>query len=113
MWSAAAGHARVAAIVEESHFSVRVVACAACGQRFASVFAERIDWRGGDDPQDWLLVPVSADEAQALIAAGESGVERALAALAPERHLVRSFPRDAGAPSAAWRTGPLFVPFHD
>jgi hypothetical protein len=110
-WARSAALRRVVALVEESHFSVRVVTCGACGQAFASVFCETIDWRGGNDPQEWLLLPLTSHEAAVLTAA--ENVEGALAALAPERYLVRSFPSDAEAPAASWRRGRVWVPRHD
>lgn len=113
VWSHSSALARVAAIVEESHFSVRVVRCASCGQSFASVFCETIDWTGGNDPQDWLLVPLTEGDVATLIAAGEDGVERALAALVPERYLVRSYPRTGPTPAVGWVHGPVWVPRHD
>jgi len=99
----------VASLVEESHFGLSLHACAACGQRFVQVFAERIDWVGGEDPQDWLLVPISAAEADALGTVGEG----ALASLAPRRYLTRFWPSAAGAPESRWCDGAIFVPPHD
>jgi hypothetical protein len=101
----------VADIVEESHFSVRVIACADCGQRFASVFCERIDWQGGNDPQDWLLVPITVEESEAMIAAGENGVEGVLRRLEGERRfLLRYF---ADEIHVGFRDGTIIVPPHD
>ena len=105
---------RVLDIVAESHFSVRILQCNACGQKFVSVFCEEIDWSGGNDPQETLLIPVSEMEIAGLIAAGERGVEEALEKLAPvRRHLVSVFPRTASQSTARFVTGSIFVPRHD
>ena len=44
-------------LASESHFIVSVKQCASCGQRFVSVFCERIDWARGADPQTRVVVP--------------------------------------------------------
>jgi hypothetical protein len=112
MWKARDGLARVTSIVDESHFTVRLLRCADCGQRFASVFCETIDWVGGNDPQDCLTVPVTEAEEAALVAAGEAGMERALRTLAPDRWHAHWFPSDGSAHSA-WCSGAVRVPPHD
>jgi hypothetical protein len=104
----------VARVADESHFVADVLACPCCGQRFASLFCERIDWQGGNDPQDWLLVPLSADEASAVVAAGEQGAERVLSSLtAPRRFLLRYYPASSNDPEVGWRDGRVIVPPHD
>ena len=113
VWAGRPRLAPVASIVDDSHFIVAIARCASCGQHLVSVFCETIDWADGEDPQDWLLIPVEATEVQALIAAGERDVERTLFALAPRRHLTRRFPKAADAPVLAWRSGPIRVPPHD
>src|SRR5262245_25047938 len=83
-------------IVRESHFSITIRRCPSCGQRFVRVFCETIDWVNGNDPQEWHTIPVTDAEAEALIAAGENGAERAIEKLTPPRRiLVHSFPADA------------------
>ncbi len=113
-WRARSGLERAAEIADESHFMVSILRCRACGQAFASVFCETIDWAEGNDPQDSFLIPVSAAESEALVRAGEDGVERALLALAPaRRYLHRMYPRVAEHPGMHWIDGPVFVPYHD
>lgn len=102
----------VRALVDESHFSVRLTACR-CGQRFVSVFMERIDWSGGEDDQTWLVLPVREDEAARLEACAEDALPGTLAAVGEgRRFLVRSFPT-GGALSAWWREGGFSVGPHD
>jgi len=103
---------QIRSIVNESHFLVSIRRCGACGQRFVSVFAERIDWIHGNDPQDSLLIPVAEAEADALVAAG-IGVETALKRISPRRHLWWRWPSDATASEISDQTGSIFVPPHD
>jgi hypothetical protein len=103
----------VARLVDESHFSVALSRCPACGQAYASTFSERIDWSGGNDPQDWLVLPLDAAEAQGLSAAPADEVEAALNELPPRRYLLRWFAREATAPEAQWREGVVWLAPHD
>lgn len=103
---------RVRSLVQESHFGVQITACS-CGQRFAVVFTERIDWRDGEDEQDWVVLPIFGDEPDRLAACTESELRGLLAELGRERRfLVRSHP--SGAPvSAWWRQGGFAIGPHD
>lgn len=103
---------RLAARVEESHFSVRFTQCS-CGQRFAVVFTERIDWKGGEDDQTWLSLPVGADEHARLMACAENDVPRLVTEIGRgRRFLVRSYPT-GGALSAWWRDSGFAIGPHD
>ena len=57
-------------LIDESHFDVAVRRCPACGQQFVCIFTEFVDWADGDDPQYWDLLPLTAQEADALAAQG-------------------------------------------
>jgi hypothetical protein len=111
VWAHRAHFARTE-IVSESHFIVAILRCDRCGQPHASVFCERIDWHGGQDPQHSLLIPLTPAEADALVAAGES-VEAELSRLASRRYLARDFPSDRDRPALAWVTGRIVVPLHE
>lgn len=103
---------RLDALVEESHFSLRLTACA-CGQRFLTVFTERIDWRGGEDDQTWLSVPVSEPECEQLEQASEDARPALLSALASGRRFItRSFPT-GGSLNTTWQTSGFFIGPHD
>lgn len=103
---------RTHTFVQESHFSVHVTACD-CGQRFVTVFMERLDWNGGEDDQTWLVLPVREDEARQLDATAPDDVPRAVTAMgAGRRFLVRSFPT-GGALSAWWRESGFGIGPHD
>lgn len=109
-WQARRGFRPAAVCVDESHYRVTLLHCPSCAQAFVSVFTERIDWADGDDPQRWIVLPLTAAEATAL-AASETG-EEMLATLAPDR---RSLCHDAPkgrAPTTAWTHG-LWVDPHD
>jgi hypothetical protein len=112
-WEHRQEHRVLARLVDESHFSITVLACAHCDQRFVSVFAEEIDWANGDDPQRWLMVPITAEEAASLVAAGKTVGESAIEQLAAgRRYLDAEFPK--GAPRRiGWLEGGFFIPPHD
>ena len=103
---------RVRPLVQESHYGVQITACT-CGQRFVMVFTERIDWQGGEDPQDWLVMPIDEAEAARLSACAEAELPRVLAELGrARRFLVRTFPTH-GAIRAWWREGGFAIGPHD
>ena len=106
--------ARIAELADESHFGASISRCAGCGQHFLTMFCERIDWADGDDPQTWVAVPVSGDEAQRLqsanVAADESAI---LGIIAGERRFLFHDTPKGGAGTLAWMTRPLFIPAHD
>ena len=105
-WTASRA-ARLSSPVQESHFSVHLTRCA-CGQRFATVFTERVDWANGEDDQTWLAVPVSAEEQARIEAApdvvADIGRDR--------RYLLRAFPT-GGSLSVQWRDRGFAVGPHD
>lgn len=93
-WKARDALDRVAELVDESHFGVRILACPRCAQRFVWIFTETIDWVDGEDPQYCTLLPLTEAEAAELTGQGASTIERKLAALGPGRRSLRSdFPK--------------------
>lgn len=96
-------------VIEDSHFGVSLRACATCGQPFLAIFTEFVDWSGGDDAQYFDLVPITAEEAGQIAAAGETVSLAYLGGLgAGRRRLAMQHP--TGAPeSIAWVTGPFVV----
>lgn len=110
-WSAART-TRLRALVEDSHFSLQLTACA-CGQRFVTVFTERIDWEGGEDDQTWLVAPVTEQEAARLDATAPGDLPRAVTdTCQARRFLVRAFPTQ-GSLRAWWREGGFVIGPHD
>ncbi len=98
--------------IDESHFTIRFTACA-CGQAYAVVFTERIDWVGGEDDQRWLAVPLTATELAALDAASATALPGALTrAAAGRRFLARAFPT-GGVVSCVWRDAGFAIGPHD
>lgn len=103
---------RVATFLDESHFSVWICRCT-CGQNFAEVFLERIDWVNGEDDQTVLLVALREAEVEELRAVPANDVESRLHALAwGRRFLVRFFPTQ-GERGVAWREGGFAIGPHD
>ena len=100
-------------LVDESHFGVSIRACRACGQRFVHVFSEAIDWTGGNDPQSWLLIPVSAEEVDGLRDLDEVAIERAIVALSPKRRCLDEYWPPHGDSSVRWCAGPCLIMPHD
>lgn len=94
-------------VVDDSHFMVSTRRCRTCGQHFASIFTEFIDWKNGDDAQYLTLLPVTPPEADAL-AAGTLTPFRLGTLGAGRRYL--NHDRPSGGPSRVyWRTGPFMV----
>jgi hypothetical protein len=111
-WAARDGLTRLKELIDESHFIVAILACPHCGQRYVSVFTETIDWEGGNDPQYWMLLPLTEAEAGGLIQRETPPDEMSLNALGRGR---RSLQRDnpkAGTPRVFWGSGVLVGP-HD
>ena len=64
--------AGVARLIDESHYAVQIRRCSACGQHFFHVFSEFVDWKNGEDAMYSDVVPITPEEAAALIAKGEN-----------------------------------------
>jgi hypothetical protein len=104
-WAARSTLARTNELIDDSHLIVALLACPSCGQQFVSIFVEEIDWVDGDDPQRWMLLPVTDAEARDLARTGEASVESSVWRLAGGR---RSLHRDSpkGGPIVvSWRPG--------
>lgn len=111
-WEARTRLAHYVELIDESHFHVMILGCPHCAQRFVSVFTEIIDWKDGDDPQYWTLLPVTAEEADNLVRQRESLAESDLDALGPGRRSL-SFDSPKGfARNVYWSTG-IQVGMHD
>src|SRR5689334_15312614 len=74
-------------LVGESHFGVSIRRCATCGQQFAWVFTETIDWDRGEDPQCTTVMPLTEGEAAGAIAHGERSLAD-LAGIAVQRRFL-------------------------
>jgi hypothetical protein len=112
-WEVSRGLTHGPRLIDESHYDVRIRACPICNQQFIAVFTEEIDWVCGDDSQDVTLLPITGEEAAALVEQRESFVETHLHGLAPRRRCLRYIdPTGGAAPSIVWGTG-IFVGPHD
>ena len=112
-WEARQGFAKVAELVHESHYSVKILSCPYCSQHFLSVFTEMIDWALGEDPMFWTVVPIDTGEVAALTDSTGAPCEADLEVMARDRRsLVRDFPKDASKPTVRWGAGLTIGP-HD
>lgn len=111
-WEARRTLTRDRELIDESHFHVMILSCDACGQRFLSVFTEKIDWSEGDDPQAWTVLPLTREESDRLIERRERGEESTVEALGRGRRSLRyDCPKDA--PRRAWWSEGLTIGPHD
>ena len=99
-------------LVDESHYIVTVRACPSCGQEFVRVFTERIDWDHGQDPQRITVLPITHEEADALIAAGENVDETQLSRMGLDRRFLE-FDWPSGEPMTSRYTTGHLVARHD
>ncbi len=111
-WEAREGLAHVAELIDESHFHVMILACPSCAQRFVSIFTESIDWKDGDDPQYWTLLPITEVEAIDLVRHQDSLTETELNALGRDRRSLRRDHPKATEPRTFWGIG-ISVGMHD
>lgn len=111
-WNARDGLRLTAELIDESHYHVMIRACPQCGQRFLSVFTERIDWTDGDDAQHWTVVPITKREAAKLTRRGSALTDIEINSVGSNRRsLVRNYPT-GGGPCEFWGTGIIVNP-HD
>lgn len=112
-WSATRKLVRDTELIDDSHFHILIVKCNQCAQRYISVFTEMIDWENGNDPQYWILLPITNSEVVKLIQNRDSISENEINALGKGRKsLRRDFPRDVKVPITFWGSG-IFVGPHD
>ncbi len=67
-WAARNGLTFEGKLVDDSHYGLSIRSCPVCHQRFMTIFQEVVDWVGGDDAQYWKTCPITAEEADKLIA---------------------------------------------
>ena len=111
-WEARGGLIRLAEPIDESHFIVAILACPRCAQQYVSIFTELIDWKDGNDPQCWTLLPLTEAEAESLIRRGTLLDETSLNTLGHGRRSLRREHPQAGPPRVSWGSG-IFVGPHD
>jgi len=100
-------------LIDEMHYRVIILTCNVCRQHFISIFTETIDWADGEDPQYWIIMPLTRQEAADLAHRRNSISEEMLNVLASKRRsLRRDYPKEADKPSLSWATG-VSVRQHD
>ena len=111
-WEARRKLSSEADLIDESHFHVMILKCPICSQQFVSVFTETVDWVDGEDPQYWVTLPLTSEEAGWLVHQGSGLAEDDLRRLGPVRKcLHRDYPK-RGEPRAYWAVG-ISIRYHD
>ncbi len=101
-------------LVDESHFGVSISHCAACGQQFLCLFCEQVDWVDSDDPQAWVLAPITDAEAAALRALPDPNNEtQILNIVATPRRFLRDLAPKGAPRTLEWVTRIPYIPPHD
>ena len=99
-------------LVDESHYTLRVRGCPACGQPFLSVFTELVDWEGGDDSQGWVVIPITPEEEADLLAGKYFQKDHLIYEIGEDRPSVwRICPRGAEC-YIRWGAGIPFLPYN-
>ena len=97
-------------LIDESHFIVSIRTCTHCAQGFVSVFTETVDWEDGDDPQRWVVMPLTGNEATALEQHGTAVDEATLDGIGQgRRSLCHDHPK--GTEGRSFWTRGMFVGF--
>lgn len=96
-------------LIEESHFSIEVMACRVCGQKCIRTFTEFIDWSGGDDAQYWYIIPITAHEADGFVAQGENVDTARIDALSAGRRVLQVDYPTGKEKRIRWTNGPTFI----
>jgi hypothetical protein len=96
-------------LVEQSHFGVSLRECPECGQAFASIFTEFVDWSGGEDAQFFDIVPLTGAEVTSLAAQGSRVDLVKLGALGSVRRRLSSAWPTGEEKTIAWRRDSLSV----
>lgn len=110
-WDRVIRNTRHALLVDETHFIVSILTCPICAQAFLKVTTETIDWYGGEDPIDRVVIPIDAEERDRLKAASPL-TNDILEGIGPGRRSLR-YAWPAGAePSVFWSAG-VVVGVHD
>jgi hypothetical protein len=104
---------RVEVLVEDSHFRVTISQCVLCTAMYLRVFAEKIDWAGGNDPQQVIRFPISFTQACALFSADELEVESLAQQFGSAIRFAESYWPATGDPSTRWAEGSCLIMPHD
>lgn len=97
-------------LVDRSHYTVDILRCRACGQLYAYVWVERVEFAKEDDSDCTVYLPITEDGARQLREAGDRvGTTELARAYTGTRYLMDSYlpPR---LPTVAWYEGSLLIP---
>ena len=112
-WTARMGLRTGRTIIDESHYRISILVCAACGQAFVSVMTETIDWKDGEDPICRQTIAISPSEAEALAGTDAGSAEHLVYSfgVGDRKCLVYDHPKDE-PPVTFWSMGLRQLP-HD
>ena len=111
-WDAFKNTEIITSLIDESHFSIRIRKCLACHQHYLSVFTETIDWKDGEDPQLWSVVPTQSDEIAELSDKNEHDIVELVRNFYPMRKsLCLDWPKGTDK-KIFWRHG-IIIGLHD
>jgi hypothetical protein len=100
----------VAELIDDSHFIVQIRRCGAGGQAYLWIFAEFVDWPGGQDAQYRTILPITDEEVGTLTTRGEQQDLRALEGLGVDRRYLRvDWPSGLPDQRVYWSSGRLVV----
>ena len=75
----------VYALIDQSHFGIKIRLCHLCQQYFITVFTEMIDWNLGDDDQSWSIIPITEEELKQVLKIDDNKIETWINNLDPDR----------------------------
>ena len=99
-------------LVDESHYIVTTRHCPRCSQKFLTVITETVDFAGGEDPQQRIVMPITPKENELLQRNAQAISEALLESIGVgRRSLVYDHPSDRPA-LIHWGSG-IHVRVHD
>lgn len=109
-WEASRSLVQGQELIDDSHLGVMIRSCPRCGQRFAAVFLEHIDWQGGDDAQYWTLMPITEAESAELVAMNKAAAIARLNGLPSQRRCLQRDHPTGGPDQLSWGSGLWIAP---
>ena len=99
-------------LVDSAHLGVSLVACTQCEQSYLSVFTETINWRGGNDPVHWTLIPIMSVHAIEMAKRVKPVSESLLSDICGKASSAQRYSSSSGESRSYWGVG-LQIGMHD